>query len=79
LDRLDYIFAVLGRDHVLETCHHITLKLAVDGLYNYTDRDKLELQDLAKELANKNAILTKLGRGTLFSKLVKIFKVDSDK
>ena len=74
LDRLDYIFALLGKDHVLDNYHHSTLKLAVDGLYNYTERDKNELQLLAKELSNKDAILTKLGRGTLFYHLVKIFK-----
>ena len=74
LSRLDYIFSVLGEDEVLDTYHHNTLKLAVDGIYSTTRRDSIELVHLAKKLAEREATLSKLGRGTTFSKLVASFR-----
>lgn len=72
-DRLRILREVLGDDtlsHYMPT----TLKAAVDGCYWLSPCESEELKALARQVADTNIPLARLGRGTVFAKLVSQYK-----
>ena len=72
-ERLDYIERLLG-SNVRRRYATQTFRLAVDHLSSTTPRDRKQLHELALELAEKDAILQRLGRQTRFVKLIRMYK-----
>jgi hypothetical protein len=71
--RLDLLRDVLG-DDVLQQFAPSTIKAAVDGCYFLTPRNTKELHTLAELVAKANIPIARLGRGSVFSKIVSKYK-----
>jgi hypothetical protein len=70
--RFDYLSSLLGPE--LDYFDPWVVKLAVDGVYHMTESQADGLRELARLCAEKDATLSRLGRGTVFTKQVKIYK-----
>jgi hypothetical protein len=70
--RFDYLSSLLGSE--LDRFDPYVVKLAVDGVYHMTESQADGLRELAQKAADKDATLSRLGRGTVFSRQVKIYK-----
>lgn len=72
-ERLQYLVDLLG-DSVLNRFSPAVVAMATDGVYSVTQRQESQLRDLAQQVANAEPILSRLGRGTVFMKLVKYYR-----
>lgn len=73
--RYNYLRALLG-DTVLDEYDSWTIKAAVDGVYHITPLVRRELTDLAEAVAAADGTLSRLGKGTVFARLVQKFKAE---
>jgi hypothetical protein len=72
-ERLQYLVDLLG-DSALDQFSPAVVGMAVDGVYSVTSRQESQLRGLAQQVADAGPILSRLGRGTMFMKLVKFYR-----